>query len=510
MLALATWRWQMLLRRPGRRRPRSARLTASYLVATFFNNFLPSNIGGDIVRVRDSSQPDRLDDHLARRRRDRPHPRLRRALRCSPPSPSSLAPPVVRGLAGARVVLLGLALLFGVLAYVFFRPGTARRLMAALAPRLASAGCASSSRSCRAPCTSTARGSGRSGSPAPRASSSRPSSSSTTWPSPARSASRSRRARRFLMVPLCTLLQARARLLQRLGPARGPLRPLLRPGRPAPRQRPRLLASWAPGLMVLLSLSGAVVWMARGSDAPRRRGRLSGMAVPVLHVCDKFGVRGSSIHGVSRLFSWWFPRYDRARFDVSLVRPQAPRARHGAGSASRASRSTTSAAGASTRASSADLVAPRPRRAARASCTCTATPPPTSAALAARAAGAQLVLHEHFADPRMPALPGPRRPAPRALHGRRHRREPLDPRLPGRASASSPRSACASSGTARRSTSSRPCPRERALRVRRELGHPRRRPRRRHDRPPQRAEGPPLPPRRRGARPAPRRPARAS
>ena len=42
------------------------------------------------------------------------------------------------------------------------------------------------------------------------------------------------------------------------------------------------------------------------------------MAVPVLHVCDKFGVRGSSIHGVSRLFSWWFPRYDPSRFDVSL------------------------------------------------------------------------------------------------------------------------------------------------------------------------------------------------
>jgi glycosyltransferase involved in cell wall biosynthesis len=42
------------------------------------------------------------------------------------------------------------------------------------------------------------------------------------------------------------------------------------------------------------------------------------MAVPVLHVCDKFGVAGSSVHGVSRLFSWWFPRYDASRFDVSL------------------------------------------------------------------------------------------------------------------------------------------------------------------------------------------------
>src|SRR5260370_169326 len=42
------------------------------------------------------------------------------------------------------------------------------------------------------------------------------------------------------------------------------------------------------------------------------------MPVEVLHVCDKFGVKGSSIHGVSRLFSWWFPRYDSARFQVSL------------------------------------------------------------------------------------------------------------------------------------------------------------------------------------------------
>ena len=42
------------------------------------------------------------------------------------------------------------------------------------------------------------------------------------------------------------------------------------------------------------------------------------MPVGVLHVCDKFGVRGSSIHGVSRLFSWWVPRYDPARFEVSL------------------------------------------------------------------------------------------------------------------------------------------------------------------------------------------------
>ena len=41
-------------------------------------------------------------------------------------------------------------------------------------------------------------------------------------------------------------------------------------------------------------------------------------SIPVLHVCDKFGVAGSSIHGVSRLFSWWFPRYG-TRFAPSLV-----------------------------------------------------------------------------------------------------------------------------------------------------------------------------------------------
>lgn len=41
--------------------------------------------------------------------------------------------------------------------------------------------------------------------------------------------------------------------------------------------------------------------------------------IKVLHVIDKFGVRGSSIHGVTRLFSWWFPRFDRSRYAVRLV-----------------------------------------------------------------------------------------------------------------------------------------------------------------------------------------------
>ena len=55
MLALATWRWRLLLETLGVDAP-LRRLTSSYLVATFFNNFLPSNIGGDVVRVRDGSR----------------------------------------------------------------------------------------------------------------------------------------------------------------------------------------------------------------------------------------------------------------------------------------------------------------------------------------------------------------------------------------------------------------------------------------------------------------------
>ncbi len=34
-------------------------LTGSFLVATFFNNFLPSNIGGDVIRIADSAKPAR-------------------------------------------------------------------------------------------------------------------------------------------------------------------------------------------------------------------------------------------------------------------------------------------------------------------------------------------------------------------------------------------------------------------------------------------------------------------
>jgi glycosyltransferase involved in cell wall biosynthesis len=39
----------------------------------------------------------------------------------------------------------------------------------------------------------------------------------------------------------------------------------------------------------------------------------------VLQVCDHLGWDGSRMHGVKRLFAWMIPRFDRQRFNVSLV-----------------------------------------------------------------------------------------------------------------------------------------------------------------------------------------------
>jgi glycosyltransferase involved in cell wall biosynthesis len=125
------------------------------------------------------------------------------------------------------------------------------------------------------------------------------------------------------------------------------------------------------------------------------------MAKAVLHVCDKFGVAGSSIHGVSRLFSWWFPRYDPSRFTVSLCglkarEPATERlaeqgiAVHHLGRAKFDPRILTDLIGL-VRRTKASLLHVHGYAAA------------DFGRLAARATGAALVLHEHFADPRMPA-----------------------------------------------------------------------------------------------------------
>jgi glycosyltransferase involved in cell wall biosynthesis len=128
------------------------------------------------------------------------------------------------------------------------------------------------------------------------------------------------------------------------------------------------------------------------------------MPVGVLHVCDKFGVRGSSIHGVSRLFSWWFSRYDPSRFDVGLVGLKQPEPAtqwldeqgipvHHLGRGRFDPRILT------------DLVALVRRREARI-LHVHGYAAADFGRLAARFSGAKLVLHEHFADPRMPAYQG--------------------------------------------------------------------------------------------------------
>jgi uncharacterized membrane protein YbhN (UPF0104 family) len=54
MIVTSAWRWDLLLKAQGLLFP-FTRLVTSFLVATFFNNFLPSNIGGDVVRIADTA-----------------------------------------------------------------------------------------------------------------------------------------------------------------------------------------------------------------------------------------------------------------------------------------------------------------------------------------------------------------------------------------------------------------------------------------------------------------------
>lgn len=54
MIGVSAWRWGVLLAAQQIRVPLPA-LGRSFLVATFFNNFLPGNIGGDVVRIADTA-----------------------------------------------------------------------------------------------------------------------------------------------------------------------------------------------------------------------------------------------------------------------------------------------------------------------------------------------------------------------------------------------------------------------------------------------------------------------
>ncbi len=55
LLLVSGWRWRRLLVTQNVHAS-TWQLTLSCLVANFFNNFLPSNIGGDVVRIADSAQ----------------------------------------------------------------------------------------------------------------------------------------------------------------------------------------------------------------------------------------------------------------------------------------------------------------------------------------------------------------------------------------------------------------------------------------------------------------------
>lgn len=54
MVLVSAWRWGILLHAQRIVAPLWA-LVQSYLGAVFFNNFLPSNIGGDVIRIRDTA-----------------------------------------------------------------------------------------------------------------------------------------------------------------------------------------------------------------------------------------------------------------------------------------------------------------------------------------------------------------------------------------------------------------------------------------------------------------------
>ena len=55
-IVTGAWRWRLLLGAQNVHVPQRE-LLSSLLVSYFFNNFLPSNIGGDVIRIRDTARP---------------------------------------------------------------------------------------------------------------------------------------------------------------------------------------------------------------------------------------------------------------------------------------------------------------------------------------------------------------------------------------------------------------------------------------------------------------------
>ena len=121
VVVLSTVRWKLLLDALGATSSFGA-LTRSYLVSAFFANFLPSNVGGDVVRVQETAKA--AGSHTASltvAAMDRVVGFIALYFIAAPAF--LLGGPMVRELAGARVILAGLTILFLGLGVVFLRPG---------------------------------------------------------------------------------------------------------------------------------------------------------------------------------------------------------------------------------------------------------------------------------------------------------------------------------------------------------------------------------------------------
>lgn len=264
IIAISIWRWKLLLHTQGYRATMS-HLSASYLVATFFNNFLPSNIGGDVIRVRDSS---RLTGSTTASVAVVAIDRILGfgALYALAVGAYLAAGPSVRALAGALPALIVLGVVFGSLAYIFFRPGTARRAMAVLG--LARIPWARSKFEVVQSAVNVYR-----------------EEVTAVWAALLGSIALQAlvvyyyyniaKALRiplplsacFLMVPLCSLVQALPISFNGWG-VRESVFILYFAQVGLPRESAMAFSLVGAGLMVLLSLSGAVVWTSRGDAAP--------------------------------------------------------------------------------------------------------------------------------------------------------------------------------------------------------------------------------------------------
>lgn len=128
VVGLSTLRWKMLLDPLGGQTTFRA-LARSYMVSAFFANFLPGNLGGDVVRVEAAARAagsrtasltvaavDRIVGFVA--------------LYFIAAPAYLLGGPVARGLSGASLILLGLTLLLLVLLSLFLWPELATPIIA--------------------------------------------------------------------------------------------------------------------------------------------------------------------------------------------------------------------------------------------------------------------------------------------------------------------------------------------------------------------------------------------